>query len=72
MVSDNASIYPSAADELSSLIQSPEVKRELGKQVVSWKFIPKRAPWWGGFWERMVGVQRMMQLLGYYVCTGTG
>ena len=55
MVSDNASTYLSAADELHSLMLSPEVKRELGKGGVTWKFISKRAPWWGGFWERMVG-----------------
>ena len=58
MVSDNASTYLSAADELRSLMQSTEVKRELGKRGVSWKFIPKRAPWWGGFWERMVGLTK--------------
>ena len=48
MVSDNAFTYLSAADDLCSLILSPEVKRELGKRGVSWKFIPKKAPWWGG------------------------
>lgn len=21
---------------------------------VTWKFIPERAAWWGGFWERLV------------------
>jgi hypothetical protein len=23
---------------------------------VSWKFIPKGAPWYGGFWERLIGI----------------
>ena len=58
MVSDNASTYLSAADELQSLMQSSEVKRDLAKRGVSWRFIPKRAPWWGGFWERMVGLTK--------------
>ena len=58
MVSDNAFTYLSAADELRSLMQSSEVNKELGKQGVTWKFIPKRALWWGGFWERIVGLTK--------------
>lgn len=26
---------------------------------ISWKFIMERAPWWGGFWERMVKTVKM-------------
>ena len=26
-----------------------------GDKAPDWKFIVPRAPWWGGFWERMVG-----------------
>ena len=26
----------------------------LTNQQTSWKFIVAKAPWWGGFWERMV------------------
>ena len=26
---------------------------------VPWNFIPVRAPWWGGWWERMVGVVKV-------------
>ena len=29
--------------------------RKLLKGEVKWSLIPVRAPWWGGFWERMVG-----------------
>ena len=58
MVSDNTSTYLSAADELQSLMQSPVVQRQLSMRGVTWKFIPKRAPWWGGFWERMVGLTK--------------
>ena len=33
---------------------------------VEWSFIPKRAPWFGGFWERMIGLTKtnMKKVLG--------
>ena len=58
MISDNGSTYLSAAEELRSLMQLPEVKEELGRRGVIWKFIPKRAPWYGGFWERLIGLTK--------------
>jgi len=44
MISCNGSTYLSASEELHFLMFSPTVKQELGKQGVSWQFIPKR---WG-------------------------
>jgi len=58
MISDNGSTYLSAATELQSLMKLPEVKEELSRRGVTWKFIPKRAPWYGGFWERHVGLTK--------------
>jgi len=59
VISDNGSTYLAAAEELSSLLTSEELKESLGRQGVQWKFIPKRAPWYGGFWERLVGLTKM-------------
>jgi len=58
MISDNGSTYLSAATELRSLMEVPEVKEELSRQGVTWKFIPKRAPLYGGFWEWLVGLAK--------------
>jgi len=54
MISDNGSTYMSAAAELCSLMEKAEVKEELGRRGVTWRFIPKQAPWYRGFWERLV------------------
>ena len=31
------------------------LEESFGDEAPDWKFIAPRAPWWGGFWERMVG-----------------
>ena len=59
VISDNASTYTSAAKELSELFQSPTLKSALMHKGTTWRFIPKRAPWYGGFWERLVGMVKM-------------
>ena len=56
MISDNASTYLAAAEELKTLFDS--IKETLGRQGVTWHFIPKRAPWYGGFWERLIGLTK--------------
>ncbi|XP_065911201.1 uncharacterized protein [Dysidea avara] len=48
MMSDNATTYSSAAEELSKLLTSEEIATTLGREGTVWKFIPKRAPWFGG------------------------
>ena len=58
VVSDNASTFMAAADELKALFESNTVKESLGNQGVDWKFIPCRVPWYGGYWERLVGLTK--------------
>ena len=58
MISDNASTYSAAANELNELFQSDSLKQTLNRQGVNWQFIPKRAPWFGGFWERLIGLTK--------------
>ena len=36
------------------IVGSQEVQRYLTNKRVTWKFIVEKAPWWGGFWERLI------------------
>ena len=51
MLSDNGSTFVAAAETLRRFTQSTEVNRTLQQYGTTWKFIPKRAPWYGGFWN---------------------
>ena len=66
MISDNASTYLATADELHQLFDSLSLKQALEYHGVTWQFIPKRAPWYGGFWERLIGLtkQALKKTLG--------
>ena len=57
-MSDSASTFMSAADDLKALFESTVVQESLGNQGIEWKFIPCRAPWYGGYWERLVGLTK--------------
>ena len=35
---------------------------------VKWKFIPEAAPWWGGFWERLVGITKRCLKITLHQC----
>jgi len=48
MISDNVSTYLAAADELEELFSSKSLLDVLSRKGVTWRFIPKRAPWFGG------------------------
>ena len=56
MISDNASMYKATARELEHLINSTQMSKSLHTLSVWWKFIPKRAPWYGGFRECLISL----------------
>ena len=58
MISDNASTYLSAAEELRKIFWSDTMKEALAYQNISWTFIPKWAPWYGSFWEQIIGLTK--------------
>lgn len=57
-MSDNASKYLSAAEGLRKLLNSVELEAAMERCGVVWKFIPKKAPWHGGYWERLIGLTK--------------
>ncbi|XP_032219971.2 uncharacterized protein LOC116603094 [Nematostella vectensis] len=55
IVSGNAKTFKAAAKALRELYDHPEVQAYLEVNRVSWQFNLEKAPWWAGFYERMVG-----------------
>ena len=48
---DNASTFVSASNILIQFFKQPEVASKLANMRITWKFIPKRALCYGGWWE---------------------
>ena len=66
VLSDNATIFESAARTLKKIYENSEVTKYFSDCQIEWRFIPKRAPWYGGFWERLVGLTKevLKKMLG--------
>ena len=58
LISDNGSTFLAAVEELKTLFASTELSETLARKGTQWKFMPKRAPWFGGFWGRLVGLTK--------------
>jgi len=55
--SDNAKTFKGANKELEKcwrVLQADQTQVVLSEKKIQWKVIVKRAPWWGGFYERLV------------------
>ena len=52
--SDNAKTFKSTSKDISNIRRSEEVWNYLVNRRISWNFIIEKAPWWGGYWERLV------------------
>ena len=52
--SDNGKTFVAAAELIKATTIDEEVQRYLAGVGVEWQFNLERAPWWGGFFERMV------------------
>ena len=56
LMTDNAKAFKASAADVRKLVHSEEIHRYLTDRKVNWKFIVEKAPWWGGYWEQMVGM----------------
>jgi hypothetical protein len=54
LISDNAKTFKAAAKEIEKISRSHDVQRFLTNKGVVWDFITEKAPWHGGFWERLI------------------
>eukprot|EP00795_Rhopilema_esculentum_P000506 gene506-10185_t len=64
--SDNAQTFKFAAKWLKQLMKDEEFHDFLREQSIKWQFNLSKAPWWGGQYERIIGLtkQVMYRILG--------
>jgi hypothetical protein len=55
VISDNAKTFKAASKKLKALMNDPQVKKYFWQQRTKWSFNLEKAPWLGGFFERLVG-----------------
>ena len=56
IISDNGTNFTASAAYFHSLFSDLQVKDHLNEFKIRWKFIAPRAPWQGGFYERLIRV----------------
>ena len=56
IITDNATCFKATAEFLRNLQDSSDVHEFLSSREISWQFIPPRSPWFGGFYERLIGL----------------
>ena len=54
VVTDNAKTFKSASKKLIALFKSAKVQAYLTEKRIKWKYNLAKAPWWGGFYERLI------------------
>ena len=54
LISDNGKTFVAAAELIKATTIDEEVQGYLAGVGVEWQFNLEKAPWWGGFFERMV------------------
>ena len=58
IISDNTRIFTATKKWLKTLLQNHELNDYLVSQRIEWRFNLARAPWWGGFFERLIAIMK--------------
>ena len=66
--SDNGSTFIAAEKWLKKVRKDEELNEFLCNQSISWQFNLSRAPWWGGQFERLIGLMKA----AFYKTVGGG
>ncbi len=66
VISDNAKTFKAAAKFVDRLNKESDFQDFMLEKRIEWKFNLERTPWWGGFFERMVGTVKrcLRKILG--------
>ena len=66
--SDNGATFKSAEKWLRKVYKDEELNDFISRQQIKWKFNLSRAPWWGGQYERLIGLFKR----AFYKSVGNG
>ena len=58
MDSNNAKTFKHTAEWLKTLRLDDDLQNYLASKHIQWRFNLSRAPWWGGFFERLIGIKK--------------
>ena len=58
LVSDNGKTFKNAEKKLAALFELPDVQEYLARKRISWRYDLPTASWWGGLFERLIGMTK--------------
>ena len=58
MVSNNGRTFIATKKWLKTLRKNEHLSSYIMEQGIQWRFNMSRAPWWGGFFERLIGIMK--------------
>ncbi len=58
MYSDNGGTFARTSRQLETIFHDPKVYDYLANHQIEWKFSVSLAPWWNGWFERLIGVTK--------------